>query len=60
MISPELHSNLFVIWMALSVIAFIVIMVWALWPSHRQRFESYGQIPLRDDDGVDETYEARS
>jgi len=60
MISPELHSNLFVIWMVLSVIAFIAIMVWALWPSHRRRFESYGQIPLRDDDGIDATCEVRS
>ena len=60
MISPELHSNLFVIWMALSVIAFIVIMVWALWPSHRRRFESYGYIPLRDDDEIDTRYEAGS
>jgi cytochrome c oxidase cbb3-type subunit IV len=60
MISPELHSNLFVIWMVLSVIAFIVIMVWALWPSHRRRFESYGHIPLRDDDKADARHEARS
>jgi cbb3-type cytochrome oxidase subunit 3 len=60
MISPELHSNLFVIWIVLSVIAFLAIMVWALWPSHRQRFESYGHIPLQDDDNADEAYEARS
>jgi len=59
MISPELHSNLFVAWIVLSVIAFLVIMVWALWPSHRKRFEAYGQIPLRDDED-NETYEARS
>ena len=60
MISPELHSNLFVIWIVLSVIAFLVIMVWALWPSHRQRFESYGYIPLQDDDNTDTTYGAGS
>lgn len=60
MISPGLQSNLFVIWIVLSVIAFLAIMVWALWPSHRQRFESYGNIPLRDDDNTNENYEARS
>ena len=59
MISPELQSNLFLFWIVLSVIAFLAIMVWALWPSHRQRFESYGRIPLRDDDNND-TYEVRT
>ena len=49
MISPELHSDLFVIWMVLSVIAFIALMVWTLWPSHRRKLESYADVPLRDD-----------
>ena len=59
MISPELHSDLFVIWMVLSVIAFIVLMVWTLWPSHRRKLESYADIPLRDDSLNDNAKEAR-
>jgi FtsZ-interacting cell division protein ZipA len=55
MISPELHSDLFVIWMVLSVIAFIVLMVWTLWPSHRRKLESYADMPLRDDSLNDNT-----
>ena len=55
MISPELNSQLFVIWMVLSVIAFIVLMVWTLWPSHRRKLESYADIPLRDDSLNDST-----
>jgi FtsZ-interacting cell division protein ZipA len=55
MISPELHSDLFVIWMVLSVIAFIVLMVWTLWPSHRRKLESYADMALRDDSLNDNT-----
>ena len=59
MISPELHSDLFVIWMVLSVIVFIALMVWTLWPSHRRKLESYADIPLRDDSLDDNAKEAR-
>jgi len=59
MISPELHSDLFVIWMVLSVIAFIALMVWTLWPSHRRKLESYADIPLRDDSINDNSNEVR-
>ncbi|HEX6094495.1 MAG TPA: cbb3-type cytochrome c oxidase subunit 3 [Dongiaceae bacterium] len=59
MISPELHSDLFIIWMVLSVIAFIALMVWTLWPSHRRKLESYADIPLREDSLNDNSKEAR-
>ena len=59
MISPELHSDLFIIWMVLSVIAFIALMVWTLWPSHRRKLESYADIPLREDSLNDNVKEAR-
>lgn len=59
MISPELHSDLFIIWMVLSVIAFIALMVWTLWPSHRRKLESYADIPLRDDSLKDNSKEVR-
>jgi FtsZ-interacting cell division protein ZipA len=59
MISPELHSDLFIIWMVLSVIAFIALMVWTLWPSHRRKLESYADIPLREDSLNDNAKEAR-
>jgi FtsZ-interacting cell division protein ZipA len=55
MISPELHSDLFVAWMVLSVIVFIVLMVWTLWPSHRSKLESFADIPLRNDSLNDKT-----
>jgi cbb3-type cytochrome oxidase subunit 3 len=51
MMSPEMQANLFIGWLVLSIIAFFAIMIWAMWPSHRGRFEAYGRIPLRDDDG---------
>ena len=59
MISPELHSDLFVIWMVLSVIAFIALMAWTLWPSHLRKLESYADIPLREDSLNDNAKEAR-
>ncbi len=59
MISPELHSDLFIIWMVLSVIAFIALMAWTLWPSHRRKLESYADIPLRDDSLNDNSKEVR-
>ena len=29
---------------------FIGIVVWAYWPKNRSKIESYGQIPLKDDE----------
>jgi cbb3-type cytochrome oxidase subunit 3 len=60
MISPELHSDLFVIWMVLSVIAFIALMVWTLWPGNKRILESYADVPLRDDSIVPAKKEVRS
>lgn len=37
-------------WMAVSIVMFIVILAWALWPGHRERLERHGNIPLLDDE----------
>jgi cbb3-type cytochrome oxidase subunit 3 len=31
-------------------IAFTGLVIWVYWPSHRQRLESFGSMPLDDDD----------
>jgi cbb3-type cytochrome oxidase subunit 3 len=49
MTGAELQLYVFIAWMIGSMILFIAIIAWALWPSNRQRFESYGSIPLADD-----------
>jgi cbb3-type cytochrome oxidase subunit 3 len=46
----DMQYYAYAVWMIVSIITFIAIIAWALWPSHRQRFERYGTIPLRDDD----------
>lgn len=38
------------LWPLWLMILFLGIVAWAYWPSHRQRFESYATIPLRDED----------
>lgn len=36
-------------------IAFAGLVIWVYWPSHRQRLESFGSMPLDDDDGPEGT-----
>jgi len=31
-------------------VAFTGLVIWVYWPSHRQRLESFGSMPLDDDD----------
>jgi cbb3-type cytochrome oxidase subunit 3 len=38
------------VWMVVSILLFVVIMAWALWPGSRERFEKHADIPLRDDE----------
>jgi cytochrome c oxidase cbb3-type subunit 4 len=40
-----LHS----FWVVWIVLTFVAIVGWTLWPSHKQRLESYGRIPLDED-----------
>jgi cbb3-type cytochrome oxidase subunit 3 len=50
MSGADLQFYAFASWMILSMITFIAIIVWALLPGNRERFEFYGEIPLRDDE----------
>lgn len=36
-------------WTIVIVIAFFGLLAWVLWPKNREKFRSYGHIPLRDD-----------
>ena len=49
MSGAELQLYIFIAWMIGSMILFAVIIVWALLPGNRQRFEAYGSIPLTDE-----------
>lgn len=40
-----LHSA----WVIMVVAIFVAIVAWTLWPSHKERLEDYGRIPLEDD-----------
>jgi len=43
----EVAASLWPLWL---MIVFLSIVGWAYWPSHKKRFEDYGDIPFRDDD----------
>ena len=43
----EFIRSLWVIWL---MALFIGIVVWVMWPRRKRRLESYGRIPLDDDD----------
>lgn len=38
------------IWGLWLMIIFLGIVAWAFWPKNKDRLESYGDMPLRDDD----------
>jgi len=40
-----LHS----IWTVAAFTFFVVVAAWTFWPSHKNRIEGYGRIPLDDD-----------
>jgi cytochrome c oxidase cbb3-type subunit 4 len=50
MSGADLQFYAFATWMIMSMIIFIGIIVWSLLPSNRRRFESYGEIPLREEE----------
>ena len=45
----DIQLYAFIAWMIGSMIVFIAIIVWALWPGNRRRFEAYSAIPLNDE-----------
>ncbi len=47
MTGAEIQALAFIVWMIGSMIVFIAILVWALWPGNRERFQAYAAIPLR-------------
>lgn len=40
----------YMIWMAVSIVMFIAILGWVLWPGSRERLERHANIPLLDDE----------
>ena len=51
----DLQLYAFIAWMIASMIVFIALIAWVLWPGHGPRFEKHASIPLGD-----ETDEAHS
>jgi cbb3-type cytochrome oxidase subunit 3 len=51
MSSEDMQYYAYMVWMIVSIVLFTLILVWALWPGSRERFEKYADIPLRDDEG---------
>jgi len=50
MSNEDMQFYAYMAWMIVSVLLFVVIMGWALWPGSREHFEQYADIPLRDDE----------
>ena len=46
----ELHATVRSLWLLWLILLFVGIVGWVYWPSRRKRLESYGEIPLREDD----------
>ena len=46
----DFAASLWVLWL---MVIFIGVVVWAFWPGHKRRFQSYGDIPFKDDDRED-------
>lgn len=40
----------YIVWMIASIVMFIAILVWTLWPGSAERLERYGSMPLLDDE----------
>jgi len=50
MSNEDMQFYAYMVWMVVSIVLFAVILAWALWPGSRERFQQYGDIPLRDDE----------
>ncbi len=46
----ELIGFLRSFWVLWLMLLFLGIIAWAYWPKRKKKMESYGSIPLRDDD----------
>ena len=46
----ELVSFLRSFWVLWLMLVFLGIVAWAYWPKRKKKLQSYGEIPLRDDD----------
>ena len=44
----QLYSILSSLWVVWFMALFTGIVIWALWPTHRDRLESHGQIPFKE------------
>lgn len=53
----DLAEALYPVWVMLFMGIFIAIVVWAFWPSRRQkrRMEDHADIPFRNDDDAERT-----
>jgi cytochrome c oxidase cbb3-type subunit 4 len=49
----ELLSFLKQFWLIWSMLLFLGIVAWALWPSRKQEMEDDARIPFRDEEGTD-------
>jgi cytochrome c oxidase cbb3-type subunit 4 len=41
------------LWVVLAMAIFTGIAVWAYWPRNKSRFQSYGDIPMHDDEPLE-------
>jgi len=48
--TEDMQFYAYMTWMVVSIVLFALILVWALWPGSRERFQKYADIPLRDED----------
>ena len=48
--TEDMQFYAYMTWMVVSIVLFALILAWALWPGSRERFQKYGDIPLRDDE----------
>lgn len=42
-------TTLFIAWMLLSIVVFVAIIAWTVWPANARRLEAHAAIPLNDD-----------
>ena len=47
--TEDMQFYAYMTWMVVSIVLFVLILAWALWPGSRERFQKYADIPLRDD-----------
>ncbi|HUL08577.1 MAG TPA: cbb3-type cytochrome c oxidase subunit 3 [Candidatus Acidoferrum sp.] len=48
--TEDMQFYAYMTWMTISIVLFLLILAWALWPGSRERFQKYADIPLHDDE----------